>query len=227
MDNRQRLFLRIYVGLVTFSIFGTILSRFTGLEPKFIPTVVSVLTLLFGFIIVSYRLRSFSRTIGSLAIGGVTEVVGIYTKFPFGYYRYTSQWQPVILLQGDVYENIYYPLCLPFAWLMIVGAVYLAVPALKPWPKVFLVGGLSAAVDFFMEPVMVYKLHYWEWLEKGPLPGGAPVLNFLGWFLVSSAAAMILPRALHTEHVTRRMGIEGRTVIGFYCLLMLVIWVVK
>jgi putative membrane protein len=43
-----------------------------------------------------------------------------------------------------------------------------------------------------MEPVMVRQLGYWRWLEAGPLPGGAPFANFLGWFATATLAAAIL-----------------------------------
>ncbi len=119
-----------------------------------------------------------------VGIGAVAEIVGLYTGIPFGHYDYTSAWWPTVGLPAG--ER--FPLQLPFAWGMIAGAA-----ALFCWRRPFWIAGLAAAIiDLVMEPVMVGKLGYWKWAGSGVLPGGAPILNFIGWFAISCCAAWIL-----------------------------------
>jgi putative membrane protein len=112
------------------------------------------------------------------------------TGLPFGAYRYTNAWWPTIRL-GDAGP---FPLQLPFAWLLIVGASFLALrPFTGRWTWV-VAALLAAAIDLAMEPVMTGPLGYWRWSEIGPLPGGAPLANTAGW----AAVAMIAGIALET-----------------------------
>lgn len=186
--------LRVYLGLVAFSIFGTILVRFGFQEPVWIARIASLVTILSGTAVLWFALEASKRKVllAALAIGAISEVAGLYTGLPFGSYRYTGVWWPSIPLPG----GHSFPAALPFAWLMIAGGARLLLP--PEWGRVqaaLATGLLAALIDIPMEPVMTAKLGYWEWLVPGPLPGGAPILNFVGWFLVSALVGLFLPSA--------------------------------
>jgi putative membrane protein len=189
--------LKIFLGLTLFSIFGTILSHFTGLDPGPIKPAASIALILSGCWAVwteAARLtspKSATQSLGFLfALGGASEIIGLYTGFPFGEYTYTANWFPTVPTPGD--KN--YPLLLPFAWTMIVGAAALAVaPFKRPILIILATAALATLVDFFMEPVMVKSLNYWSW-QSPTHSFEAPYQNAVGWFLVSALG--VIPFAL-------------------------------
>ena len=155
-----------------------------------------------------------------LVLGTVAEVAGVLTGFPFGRYAYTTRWWPVVSLP----DGHWFPLQVPFAWFLVVGASLLAVSRLGQGRlgkgSVLLTGALAATIDLIMEPVMTGPLGYWRWLDAGPLPGGAPIANFLGWFATAAVAALALnafgaaqawrawePTAVLVGHVALVLGI--------------------
>ena len=184
---------RVYWGLVLFSLAGSLFSRIAHLDPTPIGRPAALLTLLVGCY------AGFSETakndreaaiglISVLFLGAGAELVGLATGFPFGRYVYTDKWWPAIPI-----ERIgYFPLQLPFAWLLVVGAAFLALrPALRAW-AVPVAALVATVVDQIMEPVMTGSLGYWRWIDHGPLLGGSPVQNAIGWFSVSALAAGLL-----------------------------------
>jgi putative membrane protein len=80
---------------------------------------------------------------------------------------------------------------------MMAGASVLAIPD-KPFGsgsvlvRSLLGGMLAATVDLAMEPVLAGPLRYWRWIEPGPLPGGAPLANYLGWWGTATLAGIVL-----------------------------------
>ncbi len=187
---------RAYLGLVAFSLAGSALSRATGLDAGWVGRVAALVTLAMGVGTVLRALGPGAKTWPfALLIGAASEVCGLYTGLPFGAYAYTDAWWPTVPLPG----GHRFPVALPFAWLMMAGAGYLVAarwarrPGTSPaWWAVPLGGVLAALADVPMEPVMAGPLGYWRWLEPGPLPGGAPVANFVGWVVVSAAAGAVL-----------------------------------
>ena len=80
---------------------------------------------------------------------------------------------------------------------------------------------ISTLIDFFMEPVMTRTLHYWEWQNPGPLPGGAPWLNVFGWLLTSFLATLII------GFRPAKRGTIAPLVLAAYVLLLGVIWLLR
>jgi uncharacterized membrane protein len=66
-----------------------------------------------------------------------------------------------------------------------------------------------------MEPVMTGPLAYWHWLEKGPLPGGASLLNPIGWFLTSAAVAWIIAKTKQENRRVALVVLTGHLVLTF------------
>lgn len=189
---------RIYLGLVAFSLAGSLFSRLAHLDPGPIAPVTALLTLGMGCVAAFEPLvreiggRAWAALGVVLTLGACIEIAGVLTGFPFGHYAYSDRWWPVVPLA----DGVLFPLQLPFAWFLMAGASYLTVVALGQGRlgKVYtlLTGLLAALLDLVMEPVMVGRLGYWRWTVPGPLPGGAPISNFLGWFATAAIAAVAL-----------------------------------
>ncbi len=212
---------RWYLGLVSFSILGSLLSRLTGLDPGPIAPIAAVATLLLGFSVACRGLK-FGVIFAILTIGAASEVLGLYTGLIFGPYEYTNAWQPILNLPGGKP----FPLLLPFAWGMMAVSAYRLVSDLSSrWlragsvilvaagslPSLWLTplamaGGwfvlrsnilaaayLAAAADLLMEYTMVHSLGYWRWFESG-LFFVSPPHNTLGWIGVSLLAAILLAK---------------------------------
>jgi len=193
----SRPWLRAYIGLVIFSLLGMALQRVSGLKPGWIAPIAGALTLLTGVAVVVAPVgralgpkRAVTAVGAVLGLGTISEIIGLYTGLPFGAYVYTDRWWPSVPLPGEHR----FPLLLPAAWLMVAGAAYLT--SSRHFPRapiswVAVISGLLAAlVDLPMEPVMTGTLGYWRWTPPGPLLG-APVMNFVGWWLTGSLAAWL------------------------------------
>jgi uncharacterized membrane protein len=190
-----------------------LLIRTTGLDPGPIPPVASLVTVLSGFIALARLAKWWEATL-VLGVGAFAEIIGLYTGLPFGKYEYTTAWWPVVgLPQGH-----HFPLLLPFAWFLIAGGCALA---LRPLGKSALILAplMATLIDLFMEPVMVHRLGYWRWIERGPLPGGAPWLNAVGWFGTSLLAAIILRRG-------KALSEDPAWILLGYVVLIAGIWIV-
>ncbi len=120
-----------------------------------------------------------------LPLAWLVEFVGSSSGFPFGRYHYTDVLQPQI-------TGV--PLLIPLAWLMMLPPAW-AVAALviksrrlsAPLP-VRVARALVAALaftawDLFLDPQMV-AWGFWVWEHPGAY-FGIPLVNYLGWFLVS------------------------------------------
>lgn len=197
-DHRISLPCRVYLGLVAFSLAGSLLTRLTHVNPGAIAPVTALITLAtgcvaaFGPLVREVEGRAWAALGVVLILGTCIEVAGVLTGFPFGHYAYTDRWWPVVSLTPDAL----FPLQLPFAWFLMAGGSYLTVTWIGQGRLgnmyALLAGLLAAFLDLVMEPVMVHHLGYWKWLTPGPLPGGAPLSNFLGWFATTALAAIAL-----------------------------------
>ncbi len=87
---------------------------------------------------------------------------------------------------------------LPFAWLLMAGATWAIAPG-SGWKKAVTGGVFAALIDIPMEAMMTGPLRYWTWNPTGPLPGGAPVTNTVGWFAVATAAGFLLGKISPSE----------------------------
>jgi putative membrane protein len=181
-----------YLGLVLFSLAGSFASRRFAVDPGPIAPVAAAATLGLGFVAalrpyVRSR-RSLAAVFGVVMLGAAVEMLGVATGFPFGPYDYTDRWWPAVpFAQG------YFPLQVPFAWALVVGASYLTCRRSISGPWAVVLGALQATLlDVVMEPTMVHALGYWRWRDGGPLPGGVPLSNAAGWFGTSLLGAGIL-----------------------------------
>jgi lycopene cyclase domain-containing protein len=97
------------------------------------------------------------------------ELVGSRTGVPFGLYSYAAAPGPLLL--GV-------PLLVPLGWFaMTLSAALLARG--RPW----LTGLLLVAWDVGLEPLMT-RQGFWSWQDPAGLWAGAPIQNFVAWFVV-------------------------------------------
>src|SRR3989338_6969635 len=121
-----------------------------------------------------------SQCILILVLTWFFETLSIHTSFPFGCYVYSDQLGPS--LTGV-------PLLIPIAWFMMAYPSYInGILILTRWPWIPLsapyVGALFlTAWALPMDPYMSQQ-GFWVWLDEG-LWFGTPVINYLGWLLVS------------------------------------------
>jgi putative membrane protein len=120
------------------------------------------------------------------------EFVGSSTGFPFGDYHYAEALRP---------QLFGVPLLIPLAWLMMlppawaVASLVIKSRTLSPALPVRLArAGVSAlaftAWDLFLDPQMV-AWGFWVWERPGAY-FGVPLVNYLGWLLVSFALTFFL-----------------------------------
>lgn len=135
------------------------------------------------------------RTLGALAlvtlVSFLAEWAGSQTGFPFGRYHYTDALQPQ--LAGV-------PLLIPLAWMMMLPPAWAVSNRIsggsgRGLPFVLLSALAITAWDLFLDPQMV-AWGFWVWEVPGAY-FGIPLVNFLGWILVSGVITWLAgPRAL-------------------------------
>lgn len=196
--SAEKLF-RVYVGLISFSVFGTLLQRITGLEAGLIAPISSFLliTCACATLVAEIRDRTSLRRAllifaSMVTLGGCAEIIGLHVGLPFGSYEYTGRWLPNLMLP----TGFSFPLMLPLAWFMVVAACGLTTRS------VFWAALLATAVDFVMEPVMVSSLRYWTWIGR-ETGYPAPAINFVGWFFVSLVGSAFCRSAFKSDKPTR------------------------
>jgi len=177
----------IYVSLVAFSVVGSGASHLFKLDPGLIAPVAAFMLIVAGAGAVALAIGSWLRVALLLVISGGSELAGMLTGFPFGWYQYTDRWAPVV----EVGNGHFFPILVPFAWLLIVGGAYLTVVRLQFWPRVALTALIATLIDMPMERAMTDVFEYWKWQPPGPV-FGAPWQNSAGWFGVSFFVGLVL-----------------------------------
>lgn len=127
-----------------------------------------------------------------LAASTAFEWVGTRTGFPFGPYEYTDNFGPRI---GGVV-----PMAIPLAWLVVVLCGRSVVLWLRPQAnRVEVAAGVALTAlltDLNLEPVAWNIRHYWLWYPaqtQNPPSGWPPLQNYVAWFVLSLALALVLP----------------------------------
>ena len=198
------------MGLATFALVGTAISTWLNIDPRTIRPLVTVLLILTGSSVAAIEIGSLSTIVALLVVCGLSEIVGVFTGLPFGRYEYTDQWWPTVRLA----DRHFYPLLLPFAWLMIVGGAYrVARTRFNAWQAVPICAAITVLIDMPMERAMTWTFAYWRWIEGGPI-FGAPIANSIGWFVVSIVAASLIA----SKDSRPRTGTNSMVVLGTFCL---------
>ncbi|HEX5691739.1 MAG TPA: carotenoid biosynthesis protein, partial [Roseiflexaceae bacterium] len=173
------------------------------------------LLLLQGAIVLCWLLARFGRQGALVAallflLAWGVEHVGVLSGFPFGRYRYTTLLQPQLL--GVV------PLAIPCAWLMVVIGAYqfgfwfvdgrstYSFQSQHPKSKIqnwIATATLVLLLDMQIETVATEVNRYWIWLDRGRYYG-VPAANFVAWWLVGLALAVVVSIGLNNKYQASR-----------------------
>jgi len=146
----------------------------------------ATLSFSYKFALILFSLSFFTTTL--------IEYTGIHFGIPFGVrYDYHSGFIPRVV-------NVV-PLFIPLAWfvllyfpLMLFRSIINTVHSKNSVQLVFILAllcsGTLTALDFIIEPLAMY-IKAWVWHEQG-LYLGAPISNFVGWFIVGFFIYFIL-----------------------------------
>lgn len=198
--------------MIAFSFIGSLLSKLLSLDSAGIETFASLAVLVTGAAYVGLAIGDWRTCLGVMLASGLIEAVGVTTGLPFGAYRYTEAWAPLMPLPG----GHLFPLALPLAWLLVAGSSWVVLGRwLTGAPRILATGLLTMLIDIPLEDVMTKGLGYWQWVESGPI-FGAPLLNSFGWLATGTLCAFIFS-------LSRKQG-PGESHVGLvfaaYCLLM-------
>jgi uncharacterized membrane protein len=140
-------------------------------------------------------------------MGGAAHALGVKMGIPFGPFLFGADAGP------QFFKTL--PWAMPLIWVVAVlnsrGVVRLI---LRPWRKIrnygFWLIGLTALLtmlfDLALDPFAARVKHYWLWLPtKFPATWqGAPLVNFLGWAVVTLLILAFVTPALINKNPVRR-----------------------
>jgi putative membrane protein len=168
---------------------GAVVSKLTGIRPPYwVGCALGFVAVVLAGVWVAFRMAQVSGwrrvrfgTILGLAWVSAAEICGLFTGYPFGDYRYTELWLPLIPLP----QGHQFPVALPITWFVLGGAVALLIGSGR---FAWIWGGiLLALIDFALEPVLTGPVGFWRWSSGDP-----PALNYVGWFCVGAVLILLL-----------------------------------
>jgi uncharacterized membrane protein len=140
-------------------------------------------------------------------IGGVAHALGAMSGIPFGQFMFGP----------DAGQKIFntLPWALPLIWIVVVlNSRGVARLVLRPWRKMRTYGvwliGLTALFtmlfDCALEPFAARTKHYWLWTTSGYslTPHGAPLINSVGWFVVTLLILAFATPVLINKQLSKR-----------------------
>ena len=115
--------------------------------------------------------------------------VGATTGFPFGSFELTGR---LGLRFGASLS-----LALPLLWFTILMAsrytVLAVLPKVHGWKLALGTATLFVLTDLNLDPVAWKARYYWRWAtETGAAPTGAPIQNFVAWFVAAFVLTLLL-----------------------------------
>ena len=129
------------------------------------------------------------------------ETCGTITSLPFGDYRYTDRFGPML---GVV------PLTIPLAWHVVVtNALFVfraATPHVSPLAEAVLAALLCTLYDFILEPFATTVKHYWNWSD-----GSVPPLNYAAWFVLSALLVRFFAPSVSSRY---RLDLRPALILG-------------
>jgi uncharacterized membrane protein len=140
-------------------------------------------------------------------IGGAVHILGATSGIPFGPFLFGAEAGPKIF--GVL------PWAMPLLWVVaVLNSRGVARLVLRPWRKMRTYGiwliGLTATLtmlfDCALEPFATHAKHYWVWTAGGfsLTPQGAPLINSVGWFLVTVLMLAFATPVLINKQLSKR-----------------------
>ncbi len=160
---------------------GGIFSLFFDLTFSYAPLI--LMTSGFCITLFSSKNKKSFMVILLLIIFGVSiENIGVIYGVPFGSYVY-SDYLGIKLLHT--------PIAIGFAWVMLTILASSFIKNNISLKNLFLGAFILTSFDLIIDPVSVNVMGAWEWESSG-IYYGIPLSNFIGWFLTSFLAMIIL-----------------------------------
>ena len=160
---------------------GGIFSLFFDLTFSYAPLI--LMTSGFCITLFSSKNKKSFMVILLLIIFGVSiENIGVIYGVPFGSYEY-SDYLGIKLLHT--------PIAIGFAWVMLTILASSFIKNNISLKNLFLGAFILTSFDLIIDPVSVNVMGAWEWESSG-IYYGIPLSNFIGWFLTSFLAMIIL-----------------------------------
>ena len=160
---------------------GGIFSLFFDLTFSYDPLIL----ITYGFCITlfsSKNKKSFMVILLFIIFGVSIENIGVIYGVPFGSYVY-SDYLGIKLLHT--------PIAIGFAWVMLTILASSFIKNNISLKNLFLGAFILTSFDLIIDPVSVNVMGAWEWESSG-IYYGIPLSNFIGWFLTSFLAMIIL-----------------------------------
>ena len=140
-------------------------------------------------------------------IGGAAHLIGAIMDMPFGPFMFGVDAGPKLL--GRL------PWSVPLLWVvMVLNSRGVARLILRPWRKThgygFWLIGLTAVntmiLEGVFEPFATHIKHCWIWTTNAfsPIPYGAPLSNWAGWFLVTLLILAFVTPCLINKQLSKR-----------------------
>lgn len=189
------MWLWLYLLAASGTVLGAVVVRMLGIDAGRIGAWFGILILGTALIAVASGIASatgWRNTLAAvaavMAIGGGSEILGLYLGMPFLRYEYSNLWLPYVTLPGGKI----FPLFLPVTWFLMVALWYLLLARRLQGGALIAGTALFAALnDVVLEPVITHVVLFWRWLEPTPLLA-APYHNFPGWLVTAGLGAACL-----------------------------------
>ena len=142
-------------------VFGGIPDNMTWAAPVFL--------LLSSLLVIVSAPEDWKALLIIFVTGFTAEAIGVATGYPFSTYTYSHVLSPDLLRV---------PIVMAGAWMILADWVrQLRLPA---WAGAL----VMVCIDLLIDPSASNTLGFWHWQTKGTYYG-VPLMNFLGWFVVS------------------------------------------
>lgn len=129
--------------------------------------------------ILTFSVRWLAAGLGAAVIGGVVEIVGVKTGFPFGEYSYTSTLVPQL---GGV------PLAIMLAWGALSSIAALQTLHLSRARRAIFSAVWVVGIDIVLEVFATQVKGYWEWRASR-----IPLQNYLAWGGLAAVLSFLFP----------------------------------
>jgi uncharacterized membrane protein len=151
-------------------------------------------------------------------LGGLAHGLGAKTAIPFGPFVYGESAGP------QFFNVLAWPM--PLIWIIaVLNSRGVAKLILRPWRKLrsygfWLIGlttGFVGLFDLALEPFAAHTNHFWRWLPtKVPFTWyGAPLVNFLGWLIIT-----LIILAFTTPALSKKASPSKRNPVDYHPLLV-------
>ncbi|MEM1125388.1 MAG: bisanhydrobacterioruberin hydratase CruF [Bacteroidota bacterium] len=192
LERPLRLGLYVFAGSILFSLAGTLLLLvWPPLVATFGPyytTLVKAPTWTYMVLLAALPILMYLPILGGrkmlffigwgAVIGGLSELIGTTTGYPFGEYAYTHWLGPRLF--GHV------PYFIPFSWfaMALISLDLARRISQKRVMRVVIAALFMVLWDVSLDPAMSHAFPFWQY-PNGGFYYGMPFSNWVGWFVVS------------------------------------------